>query len=61
MQTETSAPVSKASLWTGRILSGLIVLFMLSNVVVGLMKPQVTVQGMAHLGYPEHLGCRSRS
>jgi hypothetical protein len=56
MQTETSAPVSKASLWTGRILSGLIVLFLLPGSVMGLMNGPAAVKGLVHLGYPEHVG-----
>ena len=51
-----TAPVSKASLWTGRIISGLVVLFMLFNSVIGLMQPPMAVQGLTHLGYPTNLG-----
>jgi hypothetical protein len=51
-----TAPVSKTSLWAGRIISGLVVLFMLFNGVIGLMQPPMAVQGLIHLGYPEHLG-----
>jgi hypothetical protein len=51
-----TAPTSKTSLWVGRIISGLVVLFMLFNSVIGLMQPPMAVQGMIHLGYPVHLG-----
>ena len=51
-----TASGSKAGLWAGRIISGLVVLFMLFNGVVGLMQPPQAVQGMVHLGYPQHLG-----
>ncbi len=51
-----TASGSKAGLWAGRIISGLVVLFMLFNGVVGLMQPPQAVEGMVHLGYPQHLG-----
>jgi len=40
-------------LWTGRILSGLAVLFMLMDGVMKLFKPSFVVQASAQLGYPE--------
>ena len=51
-----TASGSKAGLWAGRIISGLFVLFMLFNGVIGLMQPPQAVQGMVHLGYAQHLG-----
>lgn len=49
------APVSKASLWAGRITSAVPVLLLLFSGVVKLMKPAPLVQGFAKFGYPESL------
>jgi hypothetical protein len=51
-----TAPVSKTELWAGRIISGLVVLLFLFGGVSGLMKFPKAVDGIVHLGYPEHLG-----
>ena len=46
--------ISKKALWTGRILSGLAVLFFLMDGVMKLLKPAVVVQAtVQQLGYPE--------
>jgi hypothetical protein len=50
------APVSKPRLWTGRILSGLVVLSMIPGIIMGLMGAEMSRKGMAELGYSEHLG-----
>ncbi|MGA8142760.1 MAG: DoxX family protein [Candidatus Acidiferrales bacterium] len=50
-----TAGTSKAALWTGRILSGLIVLLMLFTSAFGFIKPDLAREGMAHLGYPYSL------
>jgi hypothetical protein len=47
-----SAPVSKTSLWAGRVFSGLVVLFMLFDSSIKLMKLAPAVEGTAKLGYP---------
>jgi len=54
LSTPTS-PVSKKALWTGRIISGLLVLFMLFNSAIGFMRPEFARAGFAHLGYPERV------
>ena len=54
MATET-AGTSKGMLWSGRILSGLIVAFMLFNASFGFMKPDMVRQGFEHTGYPYSL------
>jgi hypothetical protein len=51
-----AAPTSKGMLWTGRILSGLIVAFILLVTSYGLLKPEMSRQGMRDMGYPESLG-----
>lgn len=44
---------SKARIWTGRILSGLVALFMLFDAVMKFVKPIQVVEGTTKLGYPE--------
>jgi hypothetical protein len=48
-----SRGVSKASLWTGRIISGLMALLLLADGVAKLFKPAPVVEGTITLGYPE--------
>ena len=50
---ETNQPISKTQVWTGRILSGLAVLFFLMDGVMKLLKPAPVVEATVHLGYPE--------
>ncbi len=57
MQTATqlaTAPVSKGALWTGRIISGLVVAFLLMDVVMKFLIPPAVVKGMADSGWPLH-------
>jgi len=54
---DVSAPtyttdLSRASIWTGRILSGLAVLFLLFDAAGKLARPAVVVKGTAELGWP---------
>ena len=51
MQTDTST--SPAMLWTGRVLSGLAILFFLMDGVMKLFKPAVVVTATLGLGFPE--------
>lgn len=44
---------SNKALWTGRILSGFAVLFMLFDAAIKLLELPVAVQGTTQLGYPE--------
>lgn len=48
-----TAPVSKKSLWAGRITSALPVLFLLIDGVMKLVKPAPVVEATVRLGYPE--------
>jgi hypothetical protein len=45
--------VSKAQLWTGRILSGIAVLFLLMDGVTKVLKLAPVVEATVQLGYPE--------
>lgn len=46
---------SRILLWTGRIISALVILQLLVSGVFGLMKPPIAVQGNLALGFPENL------
>ncbi len=53
MQSGAQAvPVSKGRLWTGRIISSLVVLFLLFDGVTKLMKVAPVLEASAQLGYP---------
>jgi hypothetical protein len=45
-------PVSKGALWTGRIMSGLIVAFLTFDAVIKIIKIPAAVEGTVKLGYP---------
>ena len=45
---------SKAILWTSRIMSGLVILFMLFDSIFKFVKPTTVVEGTLTLGYAEH-------
>jgi len=49
----TDSPSSKGMLWTGRIVSGLMGLFLLLDGVMKLVKPAPVVEATVKLGYPE--------
>lgn len=56
MQTITqTVSVSKPRLWTGRILSGLIVAFLGLDSVMKFVKPTAVVEACVRLGLPENL------
>jgi DoxX-like family len=53
MQLRTQAgPVSKGRLWTGRIISGLVVLFLLFDSITKVMKVRAVMEASTQLGYP---------
>jgi DoxX-like family len=45
-------PVSKTRVWTGRIISALLVLFLLFDAFLKFTKPAPVVEAFAHLGLP---------
>jgi hypothetical protein len=51
--TTQAAPVSKAMLWSGRIMSGLPALFLLVDAIAKFAKPAPVVEGTVKLGYSE--------
>jgi hypothetical protein len=46
-------PISKRALWAGRVVSSLVVLFLLFDSAIKLMKLGPVVEGTVRLGYPE--------
>jgi len=50
--SETAAPVSNGALWTGRVLSAIVVLFMIFDGVIKLPPLQVVTETMGQLGWP---------
>lgn len=46
--------ISKGRLWTGRVMSGLAILFMLSDSIFKFIAPPEVVDGTVILGYAEH-------
>ncbi len=46
--------ISKGRLWTARIFSGLVILFMLFDSITKFIKPAEVVEGTKSLGYAEH-------
>jgi hypothetical protein len=51
--TASTAAVSRTSLWTGRILSSLVITVFLVTGLFSLLKPELAAQGFAHYGYPD--------
>jgi hypothetical protein len=49
------ARASKKSLWAGRILSGLVVLFLIPDGIFKFIKPAPVVEAFAHVGWPVSL------
>lgn len=52
MTISQTAPVSPSALWTGRALSGVIVLFMIFDGVIKLPPLDIVTQTMVQLGWP---------
>ena len=46
--------ISKKNIWTGRIISGLVVVFLSVDASLKVLKNQLAVEGDARLGYPEN-------
>lgn len=52
MNTTTLNTRTNTALWTGRILSGLAVLFLAFDLSLKLLRPPMAVEGTVQLGYP---------
>lgn len=55
MSSTQTAPISKTALWTGRVMSALPVLLVLSGSIMKLMKLPAVIEGFAKAGAPERL------
>lgn len=55
MRTDGHAPASKAAIWTGRVISGLIVALLLFSATMKFVQPAGTAEGFEHLGWPLNL------
>jgi hypothetical protein len=54
MQSDTqTAAVSRSSLWAGRVISALVVLFLLFDAIIKLMRVPAALEGTARLGFSE--------
>ena len=53
MEAAAQIAVSNSNLWAGRIVSGLVALFLLADGVGKLLKPEFVVSETVRLGYPE--------
>jgi DoxX-like family len=47
--------VSKTMVWAGRVLSGLLVLFLTFDSVIKFVKPPTVTETFAHIGWPDRL------
>jgi len=50
-----STHASKTTSWSGRVLAGLVILFMIFDGTIHVLKPQPVVDAFAQLGLPLHL------
>ncbi len=55
MQTIQIPQVSNKALWTGRIMSGLVILFLIFDAVIKLVPLDIVNETSRELGIPEHL------
>lgn len=53
MQPAQHNPTASKTLWGGRVLSALAILFLLFDSVIKVLKVSVAVEGTVQLGYPE--------
>ncbi|KWW17343.1 MULTISPECIES: DoxX family protein [Peribacillus] len=47
-------PISKSRLWVARVMSGLVILFMLFDGITKILKLKVMVDGTLEMGFAEH-------
>ena len=55
-EANEAAPVSNAALWTGRVMSALVVLFLIFDATIKLIPIQPVIDSMNELGYPPTVG-----
>jgi DoxX-like family len=52
MSATYAAPVPKPALWTGRVVSCLVIAFLFFDAIIKVLKLEPAVEGTARLGYP---------
>jgi uncharacterized protein YjeT (DUF2065 family) len=52
MQSTNAAPISKGRLWTGRIITAFVALFLIFDGVIHILKPAPVAEAFTQLGYP---------
>lgn len=50
----TTTTISKGRLWTARIMSGIVILFMLMDSIMKFIQPEEVVSGTVELGFSAH-------
>jgi DoxX-like family len=53
MQSDVRPPISRGALWTGRVMSAMVALFLLFDGAMKLVKPGFEVEATVRLGYSE--------
>ena len=53
---ELAPPLPAAALWAGRILSGIVILFLIFDIVLKLIPVEIALATSAELGYPSSVG-----
>jgi hypothetical protein len=56
MEGNEAAPVSNAALWAGRLMSALVILFLIFDAAIKLVPMQIVTDTMGELGYPPTVG-----
>jgi hypothetical protein len=56
MPVDETAPIPSAALWAGRIMSALVILFMIFDAGIKLVPIQPVIDSMVELGYPGTTG-----
>jgi DoxX-like family len=56
MRANEAAPISNAAQWAGRVMSALVVLFLIFDAALKLIPLQVVIDSMNELGYPPTVG-----
>ena len=56
MPVDQAAPISKGALWTGYVLSALVILFLIFDSVVKLIPLEIALTTSGQLGYPSTVG-----
>lgn len=54
INVQPTALSGKGALWTGRIITGIIVLFLLVDAVMKVVESKPAMEGSVQLGWPEH-------